>query len=324
MMFDALTTILVVCAPLFALVAFGVVLRHKGLFPPEAHRFVTWLVYRFSLPILIFMGVCRQDFGSLLNWPIIVSTLTATALVIAAAWVSVRWLPHSLRGPAVATAYLANLSYIGFPLARNAFGDTGLTYAGIVNAFTMPSFVVVGVLLLTVGRRGSGSAGHQVRTAVLNPIVLAAFAGLLCSLVAHETAFGAVVESGRFSRAALRVVGAILSPIGTMGLPLSLIAVGGALRFQYVSDKRLLIGLVSAAKLIIAPLLTLLICARFFPDAAPEAVGTAVLLMGCPLSVGLYVISEQLGAESEFIASVLAVTTVGACVTVPAWVAVVM
>jgi predicted permease len=317
-------SVITICAPLFALILFGALVRRSGMLTADAQRFITWLVYTFSLPVLVFVGICKQDFRSLLNASVVGSTLAAFVLVLLIAWAASLLLPAKLRGSMMTAAFLANLSYMGFPLANNAYGPAGLTYAGIVNAFSMPVLTVATCLLLAMGRPGNGSISRQMRAVAVNPVILAALAGVACAFLAHETAWGRAVVAWSPAFTVLKIGDAVLQPIAALGLPLSLVAVGAALRFGHVREYRLAIAVSGVLKLVVAPLLTLVLCRLIFPSADPAAVGTAVLLMACPLAVAGYVLGEQLGAETGFLASDLAVTTAASCVTIPIWVAILL
>jgi len=323
-LFDTIATVLTVCAPLFAMVAFGAVLKRTGALSDEAHRFMTGLVYRYSLPVLVFTGVCRTDFQSLLNPAIIVGTLGSAAVLALVCALASLMLAREMRGPVITVAYLANLSYLGFPLAKNAFGEEGLVYAGIVNAFAMPTFVVVGVLILSLGMREKESRAAQMKVALLNPVVVAAFAGILTSLLVHETAVGTILEGSEVARRLVGIGSAVLDPIAVVGLPLALMAVGASLSFTHVRRHVVLLGICALLKLVAAPLLTLALCHWLFPGAERAAVGTAVLLMACPVSVALYIISGRFKTEPEFVAAALATTTAASCITIPIWVAIVL
>jgi predicted permease len=132
------------------------------------------------------------------------------------------------------------------------------------------------------------------------------------------------VEASAVLRPLAVIAVATLKQIGAMGVPLALVAVGAALRFEFVRGHLWLMAACTAAKLIVMPLATLLVCRALFPAMPPAALGTSVLMMGSPLSVGVYVISREMDAESDFIAGVLVMSTVAAVVTVPAWLAVLM
>ncbi len=185
-MFDSLIKILSICAPLFVMLFLGYHLRRRGSLTDQAHTFITGFVYRYSLPILIFTGVVKQDFNSLLDPAVIVSTLSIPVIVILLGFVLGRFLPPGLRGAVIACCFLANTAYIGFPLATNAFGTAGLEKASVVNAFALPTFVILGVLLVMPREHEDGALWKRIRPALLSPVVLAAVAGLVLSLLIHE------------------------------------------------------------------------------------------------------------------------------------------
>ena len=149
-------TVLMICAPVFALVAAGRWLVFKGRFSQPAREFCTWLVWTWCLPALIVREIMRQDFIALINVPVIGSTVIATLLAGGMAVFAARRAPDVLRGPLSIAPFWANLTYLGFP--DRAFGSAGLGIAAIVNAFTMPLFVMFGSMLLVMcaSRRRGG------------------------------------------------------------------------------------------------------------------------------------------------------------------------
>ena len=322
---DRLLQVVEICLPLFALIGLGAWLRVRGILHAAALEFLTWLVYWFSLPILIFFGVARQPFAELMDAAVIGSTLGATAVGLLVGMGLRRVAPEGLRGAVTVAPFFANVAYLGFPLAQNAFGAPGLTTAGIVNAFTMPVFVSLGVLALgrdPVSVDEGGPPRALWRTVAGNPIILAAAGGVAVSLVFGAWAPGVAVASRPWLAGAAGLVVAVCEPLGTVGLPLALLSVGANLRWRTegpAAPTGLLVGL-AGIKLLLAPALTWGLCRLLFPEAAAAKVGTAVLLMACPTSVGFFVIARGRADRSAFVATLLALTTLGSCVTLPCWV----
>lgn len=312
--------VLAITVPVFAMIGFGALLRHTGMLNDAAHRFISRFAYLFCLPVLIFLGVARQDFTQLLNGPVIASTLLASAAGLAAFLVVSRSMPGPLRGPMAVSSWFGNLTFLGFPLAKAAYGDVGEGFAGVINAFTMPAYVIVGVVVLSAGQTRQRPLARQVAGAVCNPIVLSALGGLIGSLVVHSPAVSQAVAGSEAIRRAGAVVVGTLEMIGSMGLPLPLLAIGASLRIGYVRGHLPLMTLATLGKLVLTPAVTLVLCLTLFPGMDPAARGTAVLLMACPLSVGVWVIGQGMEeTDSDFLAGLLVLSTASASITAPAW-----
>lgn len=312
--------VLAITVPVFAMIGFGALLRRTGMLNDAAHGFISRFAYLFCLPVLIFLGVARQDFAQLLNGPVIASTLLASAAGLVAFLPIARSLPQTLRGPVAVSSWFGNLTFLGFPLAKAAYGEMGEGFAGVINAFTMPAYVVVGVVVLSAGQARQRSLARQVAGAVCNPIVLSALAGLVGSLVFHSPPVARAVAGSVALQRGNDVVVGTLELVGSMGLPLPLLAIGASLRIGYVRGHLPLMTLGTLGKLLLTPALTLVLCVALFPGMDPAARGTAVLLMACPLSVGVWVISQGMkDTDSDYLAGLLVLSTASASITAPAW-----
>jgi predicted permease len=308
-----------ICAPLFGLIALGAWLRRRGTLTADAHRFLTWLVYWFSLPLLIFLGVASQDFAALFDPVVLASTVAAT--VVAGLIGAVLPVPRGLRGPVIVGTFFGNVAYLGFPLAEATFGSRGFTTASVVNAFTMPIFVVLAVALLDrdTDRRA------LFRSLLGNPILLAAGFGLAASLVLQETRIGRQLARGSEARTAWTIVESTVRPLAELGLPLALLSVGASLRFDALrGGNGLGVWMLSAMKLVVTPALTYAVWQLGFPDAPRAVGGTAALLMATPNAVTFYVLAEGAQASPRFVAASLTTSTLLSTVSLPVWVWVVL
>jgi malonate transporter len=340
--------VIVICLPVFACIFLGRYLMAVGTMSPQAHGFINALVFRFSLPALIFRGVATQRFGDLLDLGVIVPTIGASAAVGLLTWLLTLVLPlrRDLASPVIFGTYWANLSYLGFPLAEAAYGKAGLDKAAVINAFTMPAMVISGVMLMSMGTGHAVAWGQQLRRAFLNPVVVAAFCGILVALVnelsgaqawllarpvvdpvvatATGTAAPATQIDWLLARqlgvGLLQVIDKLLGLIGAMGLPLALIAVGGSLQARRGEghEYRKLLWLVSCGKLLACPAICWALL-LFFPETSEAGRGAAILLMATPAAVAAYVIATEMGDEPGFVAGHLVLSTLLGCVTIPLW-----
>lgn len=315
--------VLVVCLPVFAVMGLGKVLAVKGQLGRDRRTFINWLVYYFALPSLIFHAVAQQRFSSFMEPGV---TLVPVAALIVLGLITI--LVGRLLGykGAFAAAFVfgtfwSNVSYMGFPLCTNAFGDEGLGKAAVYNAFVMPFFIIFGYSL--IGAYGAGKAGRlrdKIKQVALNPIVLAALVGIGVALLGEcfRDEAGAL-ELPFVWMGLIRLLGSSLKLIGGMGLPMALLAIGGSLHWSQTRSHLGALAYVLVAKLILFPLLVLVGIRLFLPDCDPVVTGVAVMLSGTPNAVASYVVSCQVGVEEGFVSSMLVVSTVLSIVTLPAW-----
>jgi predicted permease len=116
----------------------------------------------------------------------------------------------------------------------------------------------------------------------------------------------------------------VLTNVGTMGLSLALLAIGGKLRFRSFGKNVPALALSVSGKLLILPLITLGIMRYFVPAAEKDVVGSAVLLMTMPSAVTGAVIAAKFKLDEEFVSAVLATSMLCSVVMIPVWLYVVL
>jgi predicted permease len=323
-----LLDVLVVCLPVFAVMGLGKYLGHRGSFDTDRRTFVNWLVYNFALPALIFKGVASQRFASFGN-PTLTLLPLAVTLVVGLIGVGVAKLARFKGGFAAAFIYVtfwANVTYMGFPLCFNAFGQPGLDSAAVYNAFAMPFFFVVAFIL--IGFFGAG--GHvpfrqKVRHVVLNPVILAAISGAILALIGESFRDEAgALQLPALLDGAIRLIASALQLVGGMGLPLALLSVGAALHWSDARRYAVPLAYSVGMKLIGFPLIALLMVRFGMPNADPADVGVLIVLGSTPCAVASYVVSCQIGVEEGFVSAMLVVSTVVSVITIPVWLYIVM
>lgn len=313
-----------ICLPVFALVGIGWWLRRSGAIDQDGAGLINRLAFNLGLPAILVLAIAKQDLANLLEPAIILPSLAATVLGCALIWPYARRRPAEIRGVVLWMPFWANVSFLGFPLAQNAFGDAGLTYAAILNAFCMPGFVTLGIILLSsTGGEDQVPLRQRLKLVFLNPVLLAVVIGVVIAALG-EWPWLATQASTGWLRGPLDIVEAIIALVGQMGLPLALFAVGAALKVDRLRGALGPLAMGSLFKLVITPLITLLLARWWFPEANPAAVGTAVILMAAPCGVAACVISAGMQRGGELPASHMVVSTVLAIVTLPVWVALVI
>jgi predicted permease len=194
----------------------------------------------------------------------------------------------------------------------------------------VPILVAISFVMIDTyasNRRKRGGFFQSLRAALINPVIIASIAGLSFSLAAGLLGFGDNETSPSLPvivKEALGICEIILKNVGTIGLSLALIAVGGKIRFRSIRKNVGPMSLAVTGKLIILPLMTLYTMRLLFPSADKDVTGAAVLLMTMPTAVTVAVIAAKFKLEEEFVSSVLAVSMLGGVVMIPVWLYVVL
>ena len=320
--------ILRITLPVFALLALGNVLSRAGKMTDSHQSFLNWVVYYICMPALIFAAMAAQPMRSFMHFDFIlciILAMSAIFLIYVLLSVVMR-LDKKIAVIMIFSTYWSNCAYMGFPLTESAYGERGFLFAAIVNAFNMPLFVVITFMMIGMCSEKKQGIGKSFRDALLNPIVLASIAGLAWSWAAgvfglHGDGFGKlplVVREG------LGIGEKFLKSVGTMGLSLALIAVGGKLRFRTFGKRVAPMCLAVGGKLLLLPLITLLLMRALWPSSPKDAVGSAVLLMTMPTAVTGAVIAAKFRLDEEFVSAVLAVSMLGGVVMIPVWLYIVL
>jgi hypothetical protein len=315
-----------ICAPVFAIMGIGRMLYTRGILTDTNKDFCVHITYYFALPALIFSALVQQSFSDLLNPALIVSTIVAigiiTVLFIILA-VLLR-IDRSIAPPFIFSSFWANVSYIGFPLAANSFGDErGIALAAIINGFTVPVFVSLSLTLITFyrGDRHPRGVWKHCADVARNPVVLSSLLGLLVSFIAGAVPWQLTDTAWSESMKYLwQTVISFLKLLGSMGLPLALLAVGASLDLKRITGKRLPLYIAITGKLFIMPCITLVAIDLFFPDTMRAGRAIAVMLMATPNAVASYVVAKQFGVAEEFMSAMVVLSTAVSVLSIPLWV----
>jgi len=224
------------------------------------------------------------------------------------------------------STYWSNVAYMGFPLSEAAFGERGFLMAAIINAVTMPVMVTITFVMIGMCSEKKQSIGKSFKDALVNPIIIASIAGIVWAWAAGALRLdGDGVNTLPLAvREMLGVGEKVLKSVGTMGLSLALIAVGGKLRFRSFGKNVAPMTLAVAGKLVILPLIAWGIMRVIFPSTPKDEFGTTILLMTMPTAVTCAVIASKFKLNEELVAAILAVCMLGSVVMIPVWLYIVL
>jgi len=289
--------IITIVLPVFLVIGLGYLLRRLALIDHEFLFQTNRLVYYVALPLLLFYKIGTADFFANFNGALVIGSIGAVAagFVLSYGYAGLRRYEPPARGAFSQGAFRGNIAYVGLAIALNAYGETGLTRAGILMGFLVPFLNLFAILALVLPHRGgSDERGGMfwVRQIALNPLILASFVGILWSF--FDLPIPVILERS-------------LGIATGMTLPLALIAIGGSFSLDKLKGDLVRAGLATATKIAGLPLLAagllLLLGVRGMD------LGIGVLLAGTPSATANYIMAHQLKGDAELAASIVMMST---------------
>jgi len=190
---------------------------------------------------------------------------------------------------------------MGLALCLNAYGEPGLTRAGILMGFLVPFLNLFAILALLWPHRGDGESRGTifwVRQIALNPLIIASFVGILWSFLA--------LPMPLLAERSLRIATG-------MTLPLALIAIGGSFSLAKLQGDLISAGLSTGIKIVCLPLLAALLLIGL--GVRGMDLGIGVLIAGTPTATATYIMAHQLKGDAELAGSIVMLSTMLSAVT---------
>lgn len=297
------TDIINIVLPVFSVIALGWLLRRIGLIDSTFLKQTNRLVYYVCLPLLLFYKIGSADFFANFNGRLIVGSIIAiTVTFIASYGYSVfRDYPNNARGVFSQGAFRGNLAYMGLAITLNAYGETGLTKAGILMGFLVPFLNLYAIFALLWPHRGDGEqrgASFWLRQIILNPLIIASFLGITWSFLDLPTPLV-------FERSLKIATG--------MTLPLALLAIGGGFSVERLRGDLVKAALASAIKIIWLPILAAALLVSMGVEGMDLGIG--VLIAGTPAATANYIMADQLKGDAELAGTIVMLSTLLSAVT---------
>lgn len=291
-----------VLLPVFSVIGLGVAARSAG-FPGDGFwRPAERLTYYLLFPALLAMTLAKAELTALPVGRMAAGIAAAIGFVSLLAFAAKPFL--AIEGPRFTSLYQGTIrmnTYVGLALASRLSGETGLDHAAVAIAVIVPLVNLACVVSLArFGSRQDGSALPIVRSVLTNPLIL----GSLIGLVLNVTNVGSPP-----------ILGDAATILGRAALPFGLLAVGAALRWQYVAECRLAESVVCFVKLLALPALTAVLLGRLGVSGVALTIG--VLFTALPTAPSAYLLARELGGDAEAMAALLSVQTVLALFTLP-------
>jgi len=288
--------------PVFLVILTGYLLRWFQ-FPGDEFWFrAERLTYFVLFPSLLFQKTATASMGTYTVSLMVLVLVIAVVIMSGLLFYIKKW--WTAGGPAYTSFFQCSIrfnTYVGLAATFALFGDSGLTIAAIAIAVLIPLLNVLCVtVLILFNDQNKGSLQTIARELIRNPLIIACTSGILLNYVG--IGLHPVVEE-------------TFSIFGRAALPVGLLCVGAAIDVAAARDSEKTVVFSSLLKLIVFPLLMWTISKLLSLD--PQLSSIAILFAALPGSPAAYILSRQLGGDSQLMAGIITVQIIAAMVTFP-------
>lgn len=303
-------TILVIVAPVFALVTTGYLAVHFKAFPKSGIPGLLAFVNNFAVPILLFRAMLDIDFAAVFNPKMIAGYYVSALFVLAAAILVARAVFRNRPGEAVASAfgaYFSNTVLLGLPIVQRAYGEDALPVMYSIIGFHAPTLMTVSLIVMEISRRDGASPGRVALTAIKRIFRHPLLIGIALGLLGNLFGLTLIEPADAFTRMMSQAV-----------LPAALFGLGGAIHDYRVRDNWVLSATMSFIKLMAMPALVFLVVAVIL-GVDRDIARIAVITSAMPSGINAYVFATSYNRSVEVAASSILITTALSVLTVSFW-----
>lgn len=287
--------------PVFAMVFIGLGLRRLGWIDAAFINTASALVFRATLPTLVFLSIVRADLDTTFNPALMGFFVAATLASFLFCWLwALRNVPVSDRGVYVQGAFRGNCGIVGLALAASLYGDYGLSAGGLLLGVVIISYNTLSVIVLTTYQPGQAASWLRVLGDILrNPLILAVIVALPVAWSGLRLPVWLMTSGDYFA---------------SLTLPLALMCIGGTLSLSAMrSDRRVAVS-ASVMKMITLPVLCTV--AAWLAGFEGRELGLMFLFFASPTAAASFVMVKAMHGNDRLAANIVALTTLIASVTV--------
>ncbi|MDY0191223.1 MAG: AEC family transporter [Desulfuromonas sp.] len=287
-----------ITAPIFCILALGILFKRWGWLNDAFAKSGSDLVFKVTLPCLLFVKLVKTDFRHDLPLTLVgYATLATIALFfILDRFATPLLTQKEQRGVFVQGAFRGNMGIIGLAYCLSAFGDAVIAAASIYLAVMTTLYNVLAVL--TLSRHRLTQLDEQRKLSLLvdigkNPLILSIALGVVVSLSGIAVP-ALVLTTGNY--------------LAQMTLPLALLCAGASIRMQEFSASPPLYW-ATVIKLVVAP--ALLTCGGVLIGLRGPELGVLYLMSSTPTAAASYPMTLALGGSQHLAAAIIAATALG-------------
>ncbi|UUO21883.1 AEC family transporter [Colwellia sp. M166] len=288
--------------PIMILIMLGFILKRIKFLPEETWPGMEKLTYFVLFPALLIRTLGKQSLAGA-PWPSMLIIVVGTIMTSAVMLIVFRKVlsKNNATFTSIFQGGVRFNTYITLAIAQSLYGATGLAMSSVAAGFMIVLINLWCISVFVIWGKGSFQGVLQfIKEIVGNPLIIGCTIGWFISL--SGIGLPIIVED-------------ILEIVGRAALPFGLLAVGAALKLEGIKGHFSPIVLSSIAQFGLKPLVT----AAFVSYTGLTGVAAAVLIIAfmTPTAPSAYILSRQLGGDTEAMASIITVQTLIAFLIMP-------
>ncbi|VXC50225.1 conserved membrane hypothetical protein [Pseudomonas sp. 8BK] len=289
-----------VTAPVFSMLFLGVGLKRLGLIDTAFINTASALVFRGTLPTLLFLGIVKADLNTALQPALLLYFVLATlgCFLLAWGWAILRC-PEADRGIYTQGAFRGNNGIIGLALATSMYGDYGLSVGAVLGGVVILSYNTLSAIVLAIySPEAKTDVWSLTKNILSNPLIIGVLAAI--PFAAWQIPLPAwLLTSGEY--------------FAQMSLPLALICIGGTLTLESLRESSGMAISSSLMKVLWLPLLATLGAWLWgFRDAD---LAILFLYFASPTAAASFVMAKAVGGNHQLAAAIIVLTTLATVLT---------
>ncbi|WP_300655150.1 AEC family transporter [Pseudomonas sp.] len=290
-----------ITAPVFSMLFLGVGLKRLGWIDDAFINTASSLVFRGTLPALLFLGIVKADLSTALQPALLGYFVLATLMcfLIAWGWAIWRW-PQVDRGIYTQGAFRGNNGIVGLALATSLYGDYGLSVGAVLGGVVILCYNTLSAMVLAIYSPHVKSGPWAIGKSILgNPLIIGVLAAIPIAYWRLPLPDWLMISTQYFAQ---------------MTLPLALICIGGTLTLASLRNSSGIAISSSLMKMVWLPLLATLgawLCGFRGPD-----LGILFLYFASPTAAASFVMARAVNGNHQLAAAIIVITTLAGVVTI--------
>lgn len=305
MLLDNLVISVEAVAPMFIVMAVGVLIRRKGIINEQEVKKVNRMIFVALFPVLMFSNLYGKELSDAFN-----PRLAAFAVIMLmciyfatmAVVLKIEKNPKS-RGAMIQAIYRSNFVIMGIPIVSNIFGSENLAMTSVMITIIVPIFNILAVVTLEIFRGGRPNPLHVITGILKNPMIIGAVMGMLA------VAFN--IKLPHFAENTVEM-------LASAATPMALLIQGASFDIKSVEHVKRNLIICMAGRLVVVPLIAL--TCGVLAGFRDVALITLVAIFAAPTAVSSFTMAQQMDSDGELAGACVIFSSMFSCLTMFCWI----